>query len=241
MLKRTAATWLTLGIILCLSAASGCSDGGGGGGGGSRDPNAPNQLSSNCGTVLDGILQNPVHTERAEVGFASFTDTNTISFIVNGEPRRIKLLGLEDEEEDTDNSEAEDIVQELIKEGPAYFFRARKDCVFKDQNGVKTFVGQIFSAKGKSFAEELVSAGVAVPGGTECNAFLVKTCFEALGNGEDVGEDDGNQPPSPTPSATPSPTATPNLTVIDDSDLDGLFPDDDTSFDDELGLDDLMD
>lgn len=239
MLKRTTAVSLTFGIILCLSAGLGCSDGGGGNdssGGGSADTGAIKEFSSSCGTILDGILQNPVQASRAEMGLAKFTDTNTISFTVNGEPRRIKLLGLEDEEEDADNSAAEDVIKELLKEGPAYFFRATKDCVFKDQNGVKTFKGQIFSAKGKSFAEELVAAGAAIPGGRDCNANLVTTCYEVLGGGEATDED---QEPDPTPSATPAPTATPQSDLIDDSDLADLFPDDDTSLDEDLDLGDL--
>lgn len=233
MINRTIASTFTLGLLFVLSAAIGCSDGGGssdGGGGSSKDPKAPKEFSSSCGTVLDGILQNPVEADRAEIGMASFTDVNTVAFTVNGETRRIKLLGLADDEGEADNSAAEDVVQELIKEGPAYFFRANKDCVFRDQFGVKTFKGQLFSAKGKSFSEELVTAGVAAPGGTECSANLVTTCYEALAGGDSgSGDEEGSGQSTPKP----TPTVDSNGDSLDESDLEDILPDE------ELDLGDL--
>lgn len=231
MINRTIASTFTLGLLFVLSAAIGCSDGGGSKeGGGSTNPNAPKEFSSDCGTVLDGILQNPVKADRAEVGIAGFTDVNTMVFTVNGEARKVKLLGLADDEGEADNDAAEEVVQDLIKEGPAYFFRANKDCVFKDQFGVKTFKGQLFSAKGKSFAEELVAAGVAAPGGTDCSANLVTTCYEVLAEG-DSGVGDEEDSGSPTPA--PTPTVGSNSDSLDESDLEDILPDE------ELDLGDL--
>ena len=166
--------------MAAILAAVGC--GGSGGGGGGSDSSG---LTTLCGVNADGSLRNPVSPSRgSEVTLSSVIDSNAV--IVHGSDGdiQVKLQGLGDTL-GFDNTAAQKLYQSLTTES-LYYFPA--GCTAPLSNGQTGSVGQVVTASGKSFSEQVITtqaAGVIETSGS-CGEELLTTCYKALADSNKI-------------------------------------------------------
>lgn len=177
-------------LVAGVFAATGCGSGSGDDGdddgidqGDPDDAGSPGSgqsFTTDCGTVLNGALVNPV---RSSDGFfaTSVTAITSSLFVLNGPqgPQLVKLLGLSIEEGDT--GAARDVAISLVS-GGAYFFPASSTCAFTAPGGGQGTQGQLISASGVSIAEAVIKSGTstAVEASGGCGESLIGGCYQAL-------------------------------------------------------------
>jgi len=163
--------------------------GGGGGGGGDDSGNNNNSgnsdvdaqsdgggLTTRCGVIVDGSLRNPIDSGRGEpVSLVSVLDSNAVIVSDGSSQMLVKLQGVEGTIGFT-NTAAQSLFAELSAE-QLYFFSA--GCTGAVIGGQTATVGQIVTASGKSFTEELIArkyAGVIETAGS-CGEDALSACY----------------------------------------------------------------
>ncbi len=138
------------------------------------------ELRTDCGTVFNGKIANPPKTSKAQVGPVRFIGANLVSMKLRDGEQLIKLHGLGVPYEDYKSSGAKTVINDLASEGDALFYIATEDCAVTLSDGGKGVIGQVFSAKGKSFSETLIKKGYAQVSSDSCQGSLISQCYSDL-------------------------------------------------------------
>ncbi|MEY4669301.1 MAG: hypothetical protein RL518_2000 [Pseudomonadota bacterium] len=176
-------TLLTLSLLATLMLSSGCvkkedDD--------STDSNAGNSSEStmqpfhtDCGTVSNGSLDNPVEAKGGIKGKVTVTGANLLIMTpTTGGPILIKLHALGVPYNQALQNGAKRTLEELAKE-EAIFFPASESCTTTISTSTG-MVGQVFTASGKSYSETLINQGYGRVEGDGCDASLIYSCYYAL-------------------------------------------------------------
>lgn len=185
-MKRAKLLLILLSLTLISSQLTGCtkSDSGDSNGSGSEKPPANDTsegFRTECGTVLGGKVVNPVDPKDGDRAKARVLGPNLIAIKRKKNLEEfIKLHGLDVPSSIEQRNGAENLMEKLVAEGEVYFYQTEKRCITTVENGTNGLIGQIFSASGKSFSEEVIKAGFADVGTDVCNGELIAPCYRAL-------------------------------------------------------------
>lgn len=165
---------------LLLTTIIGCAGGGGGDGSGGGDTTSDSDgLKTACGVLVEGSIRTPVSTGRGEkVDSITFVDSNAAVVGINGTEILVKLHGLGGTTSFA-NTAAQKLMATLSAED-TYFFDS--GCTGLLADGRTATIGQLVTASGKSYAEQMVSAhyaGVIETTGS-CSESSIATCYETL-------------------------------------------------------------
>ena len=173
-------------VALCFSLTiSGC--GGGGGGSDSSDGEETEPRSelapdfvSDCGVVQNALVVNPINSGVGEaVTIVSVVDSTHLIVQRAQGPQLIQLHGVLPPE--SGEPLARTTLNQLAAE-PAVLFEVGASCPITGPGGSVGIAGDLFTASGKSYIEEIIKAGVALtlqPDGV-CFAGLRTACFTGL-------------------------------------------------------------
>lgn len=172
-----------LAVVMLVLSTSGCSSGGGGDDDQSSgdDGSVKAQFATECGTVEAGLLSNPVDAKQ-QVQVVRVVDSNLIIVRDAADPAAgdilVKLLGLQPSARGANAIS----VLESLSTADAFLIPSNGVCTTTVQGGGTALVGELFSADGKSFSEELLksgSSGDVEPSGS-CGESLVAACHAAI-------------------------------------------------------------
>jgi hypothetical protein len=165
-------------VNACTKSSSGDSEGASG----SRPDveESAEGFRTECGTVQGGKLYNPVNPTDGDRAQARVLGPNLVAIKRTRMEEFVKLHGLDVPGSTEQRNGAEALLEELSGEGEVYFYQTDKTCVTDLDNGTVGLVGQLFSASGKSFSEELIRAGFADVGTDVCSGELIGPCYRAL-------------------------------------------------------------
>lgn len=199
-MKRSAMILLLISSSI-VALASGCTkeDSGGDDTDNSNSTNnsvaAPTNLRTSCGTVFEGQLVNPAKPKEAKRGSLRYVGPNLVAIKTKKGEQLVKLHGLDVPTSEQQKAGAEKLLTKLSAEGDGYFYIAEPDCTVILDDGTEGAVGHLFSAKGKSFSEQLIKSGNAQVASDVCQGSLISSCYRAL--------EEESAPPTPT--AAPEP------------------------------------
>ena len=132
------------------------------------------QFSTSCGVVFQGDLYNPIDSSRGVTGTAEAIGSNQIALQTKDSRILVKLHGIDV----SDNSSREFLSR---FDGQAVFFEAVNGCTTIVSGGGTASVGHLFTIDGRSYAEELIRAGLGnIAIDDVCSGILVGQCYEAL-------------------------------------------------------------
>lgn len=146
-----------------------------------------------CGTVLGDKLYNPVKPSEGDRARARVVGPNLVAIKRTRVEELVKLHGIDVPGSMEQRNGSEALLESLSAEGEVYFYHADRRCTTRLDDGTNGLIGQLFSASGKSFSEELIKAGYADVGTDVCNGELIGSCYRAL------LEDSITPTPTPTP------------------------------------------
>lgn len=183
-LRRRAVSFACTSLcIFALSLSLGCtkdpSSGDPSSGNGDSSGNSTD-FRTNCGTVFNSSLQNPVRPKDGVRGTARFIGSNLVALRDEKGEILIKLHGLGAPFEDYKSSGAKSIIDSLNNEGSVYFYKAEPDCETTLSDGGVGVIGHLFSATGKSYAETILSSGYGSARSDTCQGNLISACYGAL-------------------------------------------------------------
>jgi len=150
------------------------------------------EFRTSCGTVFKGQLENPVSADDARRATARAVGPNLLALKQKKGEELIKLHGLDVPVSAEKRSQAESLLQSLVSEGEVYFYPAEPDCTVTLEDGTQGTVGHVFSARGKSFSEQLLKRGFGEASTDVCGGTLVSSCYRAL-------EEEAAPTPTPEP------------------------------------------
>lgn len=185
-----------IALVLMVIAASSCTkeDNGSDSGNSQPPPGGSNPaeptLRTSCGTVFNGQIINPPNRKDASRGSLTYIGPNLILMKMKKREQLIKLHAVDAPALSSQSATAQQVISTLASKGDGYFFPAEPDCSINLENGTQGIVGHLFSADGKSFAEELIKKNAAVVTTDVCQGFLVSPCYRALA--------EQSVPPTPT-------------------------------------------
>lgn len=177
---------LSLALAALLLTASGCTQEDSGddssGPSGENQQEAPNlrNLRTSCGTVFNGEMFNPIESGEARRGTVRAIGPNMVAMKTKRGEDIIKLHGIEPSGDSQMDAQAEALIAELSSEGEAYFYLAEPECTFALDDGQEGLVGHLFSARGKSFGEQLIRKGLVDVSLDICRGSLISSCYRAL-------------------------------------------------------------
>lgn len=155
-----------------------------GAGGGEEDPqvvdNSGLNVTTSCGVVSNGLLENPISTESGERITNGTAITGNLA-ILNGTlgPILVKLHAMAAPSKFKE-AEAKSLLQSLLSSG-GYFFRATPDCSVVAPGGGVGTSGQFITLSGASATEELIRQGFLQQSeGGSCAEELITGCYAAL-------------------------------------------------------------
>jgi hypothetical protein len=135
---------------------------------------------TDCGTVIDNALVNPVKTKNGILGKVTVAGPNLLVMTTENDGEfLVKLQSLGVPYGDAEQSGSESMLENLAKED-AYFFKASDDCTTSVGQGQTGFIGQLFTASGKSYSETLLNNGYGKTSGDPCGGSLLTSCYRAL-------------------------------------------------------------
>lgn len=147
-------------------------------------------LRTSCGTVFKGELINPPSPKEASRGSITYIGSNLVLMKMKKREQLIKLHGIDVPALSSQRAVAEEVIASLSLQGDGYFYAAEPDCSINLEDGTEGIVGHLFSANGKSFAEELIKKNAAVVTTDVCQGVKVSPCYRALA--------EQSVPPTPT-------------------------------------------
>jgi hypothetical protein len=135
------------------------------------------EFTSNCGTVVDEKIKNPVKRKDGEaISVKEILGSNLVGLSDN---RLVKLAGIGPGALEKREA-AKNMIAALSSDAITYF-QASDNCTVQLINGATGSVGQLFTSDGKSFSEELLKAGlVDVDSNDVCGANQLASCYNAL-------------------------------------------------------------
>ena len=151
------------------------------------------RFRTSCGTVFDGVAENPIEVKGSTRAAATVAGPNLLSLQTKRGPLLVKLHALDAPDSSEDKAAAEQWLRSLVAEGDVYFYIAEPECTAVLDDGTQGAVGALFSAKGRSFSESLLKKGLGKPTTDVCSGSKLVSCYRALSE----------------PAATPTPIVTP--------------------------------
>lgn len=181
-MKRT--IFSTLSLALLALTVTGCTkeDDGSSGSSSSASSATANTkpFTTDCGTVIDSALVNPVKKNDGILGKVSVAGPNLLVMTTEKDGDfLVKLHSLGIPYSDTEQAGAERLLEDLAKED-AYFFKASEECTTSLEQGQTGYIGQIFTASGKSYSETLLKKAYGKTSGDPCGGSLLTSCYRAL-------------------------------------------------------------
>jgi hypothetical protein len=183
MMSRNLLNILLSCALLCQLSACTKSSSGGSDDSSQGNPDvedSPEGFRTECGTVQGGKLYNPVNPSDGDRAQARVLGPNLVAIKRSRVEEFVKLHGLDVPGSIEQRNAAEALLEKLSAEGEVYFYQTDKACVTDLDNGTVGLIGQLFSASGKSFSEELIRAGFADVGTDVCSGELIGPCYRAL-------------------------------------------------------------
>ncbi len=147
-------------------------------------------LRTSCGTIFQGSLINPPSRKDASRGSLTYIGPNLVLMKMKKREQLIKLHAIDVPTLSSQRIIAQEVISALAAKGDGYFYPAEPDCSINLEDGTQGIVGHLFSADGKSFAEELIKKNAAVVTTDVCQGFQVSPCYRALA--------EQSVPPTPT-------------------------------------------
>jgi hypothetical protein len=139
-----------------------------------------NEFRSDCGTVVEGVLANPVSTDNGRFGSVRAVAANLLIMSSGGGDQLIKLQGIGEPKFSFQKQGAIDLLNSLVS-GGAYFFPAGTTCSVSTSGGGQGVAGQVFTSSGVNVGERLLREGLAVVTRNDnCRGSLLDSCYTAL-------------------------------------------------------------
>ena len=135
-------------------------------------------ITTDCGVVVGGTLENPASVDTSRVATVKHVvDSNLLIITVGGQDLLVKLQGIAG----LSSSNAKDFVTALSAGETVYYVPAKADCTAAVPGGVAS-VGQLVTASGKSFTEEIITGGVSgeIETSGACGEEQLAACYTAL-------------------------------------------------------------
>ena len=160
----------------------------------SANPSDPGTFRTSCGTVYKGARQDSVARSEASKGTVRVLGNNLLIFTSATETKLLKLHNLGIISQDAKASAAKSRLNALAAQGEVFFYQASKDCSVQLESGGTGVLGQLFSAKGTNFSEDLILSGLASIEKDPCSGELLSSCYIALADAteetiaDEVGE-----------------------------------------------------
>lgn len=173
MLRSTLHSLLAISLV---ALSSGCTKEDSG----SDSSGETGSLSSSCGTLLKGTLQNPIDKDSGRKGTATVMGPNLLLFKSTSGTNLVKLHNIGVQTNKAKATASENKLKALASEGDVYYYQATKNCEAEVEAGASGSLGQLFSASGKNFSEVLIKAGLANLEVDQCEGAQLDTCYKAL-------------------------------------------------------------
>jgi hypothetical protein len=176
------AIFSTFCLTILAFAATGCTteDDGSSSSTSSSATATTNPFTTDCSTVIDGSLVNPVKKKDGILGKVSVAGPNLLVMTTEKDGDfLVKLHSLGVPYNDAEQAGAERLLEDLAKED-AYFFKASDDCTTSVGQGQTGYIGQLFTTSGKSYSETLLKKAYGKTSGDPCSGSLLTTCYRAL-------------------------------------------------------------
>ncbi len=180
MLKKSL---LVFGLLILFA---GCTDGDTSVGGGDTDTPAGDPsdggraVTTDCGIVSEGVIQNPISTGKARIVQAEIVASNRAILTLPEGSVLLKFQGI-GSAEDFLAGAAVTKLKDMIPTGRALYYQAQPGCTTITEGGGIAQVGQLVSIEGQSLSEELIRSGYAsVDAYDACGGELIGSCYEAL-------------------------------------------------------------
>jgi hypothetical protein len=175
-------TLLSISLAFTLTLATGCvkkEDDSSNSGEDTTSEASLKPFQTDCGTVIDASLQNPVEPKGGMRGRVTVAGPNLLVMTpTTGGPILVKFHALGVPYNQALQNGAKRALEELAKE-EAVFFPASKSCTTTISTSTG-MVGQVFTATGKSYSETLLNQGYGRVEGDGCDASLIYSCYAAL-------------------------------------------------------------
>jgi hypothetical protein len=134
---------------------------------------------TDCGTVINGSMKNPVDPKGGIKGKVTVAGGNLLIMKPEkGGDILVKLHAVGVPYNEAIQASAERTLRELAKED-AVFFPAGQECTTRIESATGT-VGQVFTASGKSYSEALLAEGYARVESDGCDASAILPCYNAI-------------------------------------------------------------
>lgn len=136
-------------------------------------------FSSNCGTVVQERLFNPVSTTNGQLVSASVAGPNALIVSFTTGSQLVKLHGLKSGGVATRDAAAISTLRSLTS-GNVWFFQSSANCSVTLPGGGQGVTGQFFTQQGVNFSERLIALGQTEVEADLCGGNLISTCYQAL-------------------------------------------------------------
>ncbi len=190
-------------VVGCTKEDSGGEDPGPSSDGLESSESSLTSFRTSCGTVYKAELVNPVEADEGERAQVRVAGPNAIAMKMKRGEQLVKLHGLDVPYLPSKREGALELLSSLSEEGEVYFYPAEPECMVPLEDGSEALVGHVFSAKGKSFAEQLIKAGFAQTSTDVCQGTLVSSCYRALEEEAEPIETPTPEPEYEGPSVAP--------------------------------------
>lgn len=173
---------LSIVVALALSFGACTSGGGDDGGSGKKEQQSKGdaEFTTDCGTVINGELINPV--KESEGILVSIIEAITHNIFIlelaDGGQFLMKLHGISNDVSEVQATKASSLIQGLGKK--AIFYKATEDCQTSFPGGGLGTMGALFNGGGVSFAQRLLKQGGAEASTDACGGDLIAACYNAL-------------------------------------------------------------
>lgn len=180
-------SWKVYLLLISSLTASLCSctkSGGGGGDSsaddGARPPAQAGEFRTNCGTVVNGAVQNPVRAADGMTVAVRVTGPNMLAVSLPSGDVLVKLHSIDSPYDDGLEKAAMSLLQSLASGGAVFYPAGGAECTADlPGGGIGTF-GQLFTKDGTSFSELLLEQGLAEVEDDPCGGEELTSCYEAL-------------------------------------------------------------
>jgi hypothetical protein len=180
VIARAAILSLTLLVFGC-SGGGGSDDSDSGDNGDGGGETLVGQFQTECGVVINGIVQNPVDASLGKLLVdAAVISSNLVAVDYGTGPVLVKLQGLA-ANSGPQGSLAVQYLDSLVQPGTV-FFPAGDGCVFTSPDGGVGVVGQLINPNGLSVTEELLRSGVAgdIETSGSCGETQIAGCYSNI-------------------------------------------------------------
>jgi len=174
-------TLLTTIIFTALSSqTAGCTKDQSGSSSSSSSTTSSTSFQTDCGTVINNKLKNPVKPQDGTKGTVTVAGPNLLMMTTTDSKKfLIKLQSIGVPYGDAEQTGAMNLLKDLAQ-GDAYFFSAASNCSAQVASGATGFLGQVFTANGKSYSESLLNAAYARVDSDPCGGDLLTSCYNAI-------------------------------------------------------------